>query len=102
MALSDELAYVSGTELALRIRRRELSPVEVVDAFIARIEARNPSLNAFVYRGFDDARARAESGRAGVDVRCGARARCMACRRRSRTCSTSSRAGSAPSAACAR
>jgi amidase/aspartyl-tRNA(Asn)/glutamyl-tRNA(Gln) amidotransferase subunit A len=59
MALSDELAYLSATELALRIRRRDLSPVEVVDAFIARIEARNPSLNALVYLGFEDARARA-------------------------------------------
>src|SRR5918996_6104385 len=59
MASSDELAYASAAELAARIRRRELSPVEVVDAFIARIEARNPSLNAFVYFGFDDARQRA-------------------------------------------
>jgi amidase/aspartyl-tRNA(Asn)/glutamyl-tRNA(Gln) amidotransferase subunit A len=56
MALSDELAYMSASELALRIRRRDLSPVEVVDAVIARIEARNPSINAFVYVGFDDAR----------------------------------------------
>ena len=56
MALSDELAYMSASELALRIRRRDLSPVEVVDAVIARIEARNPSINAFVYLGFDDAR----------------------------------------------
>jgi Asp-tRNA(Asn)/Glu-tRNA(Gln) amidotransferase A subunit family amidase len=46
MALSDELAYLSASELALRIRRRDLSPVEVVDAFITRIEARNPSINA--------------------------------------------------------
>jgi amidase len=59
MALADELAYVTATELAGRIRRRELSPVEVVDAFIERIEARNPTLNAFVYSGFDDARQRA-------------------------------------------
>ena len=55
----DELAYVSATDLAARIRRRELSPVEVVDAFIARIEARNPSLTAFVHLGFEDARERA-------------------------------------------
>jgi amidase len=59
MALADELAYTTATELAGRIRRRELSPVEVVDAFIERIEARNPTLNAFVYSGFDDARQRA-------------------------------------------
>lgn len=60
MALSDELAYLSATELALRIRRRQLSPVEVVDAFIQRIEQRNKSLNAFVYFGFEDARKRAK------------------------------------------
>jgi amidase len=59
MTLSEELAYASAADLALRIRRRDLSPVEVVDAFIARIEARNPSLNALVYYGFEDARARA-------------------------------------------
>lgn len=33
--------------------------MEVVDAFIERIGRRNPSINAFVYLGFDDARARA-------------------------------------------
>ena len=59
MAVADELAYVTATELAARIRRRELSPVEVVDAFIERIEARNQSLNALVCLGFDDARQRA-------------------------------------------
>ncbi len=59
MALADELAYTTATELAARIRRRELSPVEVMDATLDRIEARNPSLNALVYFGFDEARARA-------------------------------------------
>ncbi len=44
MARSDELAYVTATELAIRIRRHQLSPVEVVDAFIERIEQRNTSL----------------------------------------------------------
>lgn len=56
MSANDELAYTSAAELAARIRRRDLSPVEVVDAFIARIEERNPSLNAFVFEGFEDAR----------------------------------------------
>lgn len=60
MSLSDELAYTTATELALRIRRRQLSPVEVVEAFIERIEARNKSINAFVYFGYDDARRRAK------------------------------------------
>ncbi len=60
-ALSDRLAYTSAAELARLIRHRELSPVEVVDAFITRIEARNPSLNALVYLGFDDARREART-----------------------------------------
>src|ERR1700736_3006285 len=60
MALSNELAYIGATELEIRIRRRQVSPVEVVEAFISRIEARNPSLNAFVYLGFDDARKQAK------------------------------------------
>src|SRR5262245_48731053 len=55
MSLSDELSYMSAAELARRIRQRQLSPVEVVDAAIARIEKRNPSITAFVYLGFDDA-----------------------------------------------
>ena len=58
---ADELAYAPAHELAARIRRRDLSPVEVVDACIARIEARNPSLNALVYLGFDDARREARA-----------------------------------------
>lgn len=41
---------------AAHIRQRDMSPVEVVDAFIDRIEQRDPSINAFVYKGFDDAR----------------------------------------------
>ena len=34
MAVADELVYATATELASRMRRRELSPVEVVDACI--------------------------------------------------------------------
>jgi amidase len=59
MPLSDELAYLGAGDIALGIRRRQFSPLEVVDAFIQRIEIRNPSINAFVYRRFDDARASA-------------------------------------------
>jgi amidase len=63
-----ELAYVSATELAARIRARELSPVEAVDAAIERIEARNERLNAFVYLGFDDARAAAREAEQALDT----------------------------------
>jgi amidase len=59
MATSDDLAHATVAELATRIRRRELSPVEAVEAAIERIETANDRLNAFVYLGFDDARERA-------------------------------------------
>jgi amidase len=59
MSLADELAYTTVVDLAGRIRRRELSPSEVLDATIERIEARNASLNALVYLAVDDARAAA-------------------------------------------
>lgn len=56
MSLADELSYMGVGDVAARVRRRELSPVEVVDACIERVEQRNPSINALVYFGFDDAR----------------------------------------------
>jgi amidase len=59
MAPHDELSQVTAAELAGRIRRRELSPVEVMDAAIARIEAGNERLNAFVHLDLDQARERA-------------------------------------------
>jgi aspartyl-tRNA(Asn)/glutamyl-tRNA(Gln) amidotransferase subunit A len=42
------IAELSIAELIRCYRSRELSPVEVVDACLARIEALNPGLNAFV------------------------------------------------------
>jgi amidase len=63
---ADDIAYMSAAEIAERIRRRSVSPVEVVDACIARIERRNPSLNAFVFQGFDDARREAKAAEAAV------------------------------------
>lgn len=44
----DELFYASATTLARRIRDRELSSKEVVQAYLQRIEAINPRLNALV------------------------------------------------------
>ena len=43
-----ELCFQSLHDLAGRIRRRELSPVDVVDAHLRRIEAVNPALSAFL------------------------------------------------------
>lgn len=62
----DELAYLSATQLALRIRNRDVSPVEVMDACIDRVERRDPSLNAMVHTDFDDARRRAREAERAV------------------------------------
>ncbi len=61
MAGSDDFAYRSATATARAIRQREVSPVEVLDAVIERIERRNPSLNALVFTAFDEARDRAQA-----------------------------------------
>jgi aspartyl-tRNA(Asn)/glutamyl-tRNA(Gln) amidotransferase subunit A len=43
-----DLAFISAAELAAMIRNREVSPVEVMSATLARIEASQPILNAFI------------------------------------------------------
>ena len=45
---ADEIAYAEATELVRRFAARDLSPVEVAEATLARIEQVNPSLVAFV------------------------------------------------------
>lgn len=44
----DSPALLPAAEVARRVRARELSPVEVLDACLARIDALNPTLNAVV------------------------------------------------------
>ena len=48
LLLSKELTTKSATELVALIRSRAVSPVEVVEAHLRRIEQINPSLNAIV------------------------------------------------------
>ena len=45
--MNDSLHTKTLTELAAAISARELSPVELTEALLARIEALNPALNAF-------------------------------------------------------
>lgn len=51
-----ELATTSATELARLVRERKVSPVEVIDDTLARIEALEPKLNAFVVLDREGAR----------------------------------------------
>ena len=46
--MTEEIFYTDAAMLARRIRERELSPVEVAQAHLDRIEAVNPKLNALI------------------------------------------------------
>ena len=63
--MSDALHYTTIRELGTRYRKRELSPVEVTGALLARIEKLDPALHAFVTptpdRALADARAAEEA-----------------------------------------
>jgi aspartyl-tRNA(Asn)/glutamyl-tRNA(Gln) amidotransferase subunit A len=59
--VTDDLAWTSATSLAAMIRKKKVSPVDVVDATLARIEKLNPRLNAYVTVLADEARARAKA-----------------------------------------
>jgi Asp-tRNA(Asn)/Glu-tRNA(Gln) amidotransferase A subunit family amidase len=59
-----ELCFTPATELARLIRARKISPVEVTEATLARIERVNPQLSAFVTVTADRARADAKAAEA--------------------------------------
>ena len=67
--MSDAIAYATIRELGARYRKRELSPVEVTRALLARIEKLDPALHAFVTltpdRALADARAAEDALRRG-------------------------------------
>jgi amidase len=56
----DNYSDYDGLGLAELVATKKVSPAELIDAAIARVERHNPILNAIVYKGFDDARARAK------------------------------------------
>lgn len=51
---------LSGLQLGMLVNQKLVSPVEVIKYFADRIEARNPSINAFVYTKIDEALAEAK------------------------------------------
>lgn len=62
----DALCELSAVEARRRIGTKELSPVELLDACISRIEAINPAVNAVTATAFDEARATARTAEAAV------------------------------------
>jgi aspartyl-tRNA(Asn)/glutamyl-tRNA(Gln) amidotransferase subunit A len=64
MASTTDLAYLSLREASVLVEGRKVSPLELTDACIARAEALEPRINAYITRTFDTARqeARAAEG----------------------------------------
>ncbi|MGH7333271.1 MAG: amidase [Candidatus Rokuibacteriota bacterium] len=63
---SDELHYATIRDLGERFRRRTLSPVELVELLLARIEKLDPTLHAFVTVTAERARADARAAEAAL------------------------------------
>src|SRR5256886_7556598 len=61
-----DLCFTPATELATMIRRRTLSPVELMDTVLARIEALNPRLIAYLAVDTERAREQAKAAEAAV------------------------------------
>lgn len=62
----NDLTDLSITEAAALIVRRNLSPVELTDAYLARVEQQNPLLNAYVTVTAEAARAEAKAAEAEI------------------------------------
>jgi Asp-tRNA(Asn)/Glu-tRNA(Gln) amidotransferase A subunit family amidase len=63
---ADELHWAGALEVAALVRDRRVSPVEVTEAVLARIERLNPRLNAFCLVAHDGARAAAREAEIAV------------------------------------
>jgi aspartyl-tRNA(Asn)/glutamyl-tRNA(Gln) amidotransferase subunit A len=58
---AEDLCFLTATELAPLIEQRKVSPVELVDAQLARIEAMDGVLRAYIHVAADEARAAAKA-----------------------------------------
>jgi aspartyl-tRNA(Asn)/glutamyl-tRNA(Gln) amidotransferase subunit A len=56
-----ELCFLSANEVLTKFRSKDLSPVELLDALIDRIEAVEPQINAVCDRRYDEARSEAKA-----------------------------------------
>ncbi|MFK0033723.1 amidase [Pseudomonas monteilii] len=56
----DELCFTPAVDLARLMRRKELSPVELMQAVLARVDRLNPQINCFVTLTADQAMAQAK------------------------------------------
>lgn len=66
---ANDICYLSIAEAAAALRRKEVSPLDLTDACIARIEALDSRLHSFITPTFD--RGRAQARRAEQELRSG-------------------------------
>lgn len=64
--MSAGLVRLSIAEAAERLRRRDLSPVELIEAHLARIQAENPAVKAYITVEADAARSAAKTAEAEI------------------------------------
>ena len=57
--MSDDLAFLDALAQAALVREGKVTPVELVESAITRVEKLNPELNAVIHPRFDAARAEA-------------------------------------------
>ncbi|PCJ71648.1 MAG: hypothetical protein COA62_03465 [Rhodobiaceae bacterium] len=62
LAATDPYARLDATAQASLVAKGQVSPLELVDAAIRRIDQLEPQLNALISMGFEQARTRAQSG----------------------------------------
>lgn len=45
----DELTFLSAVTMAEQVRKKKISPIELVEAHLRKIDCLNPKLNAYVH-----------------------------------------------------
>ncbi len=61
-----DLNFLAAVSMAEQIRKKKISPIELVDAHLKQIEKLNPKLNAFVHVDAESARRSAKAAEAEV------------------------------------
>ena len=64
-----ELTFLSAVAMAEQVRRKQVSPVELVEAHLAKIERLNPKVKAFIHVDADRVRREAKAAEAAVSGR---------------------------------
>jgi len=59
--MDQDLAFASAKKLAARIKRRDISCLELLDLYLGRVQRHNPKLNAIVVTRIEAARKRAKA-----------------------------------------